>query len=531
MKLSVATWSVLDLLRLRFGVTLQLFDVALEPVLGEGIPAGESLIDEPGMRERCLAVVTTAEAGSPRQASRAVVTMAIRVGREIQGVLISTMPEHKTRELRDEELAAVDAAAHIARMVIEADLALSGELSHVRESARRLQGILRFLGVLTDHATEAEMMQSVVQAATVWFDLDCRIYYRSDASTYSLYAALPGLDAHDVQGHVPADRMRAIAGAGRVTGPGDLEDLGWRSRRGEALLLPFGRDPDWIMLVGGAITADVELTFHAITHVLTSGLQRAASERDAYWRDRLAAGAVHPHATAERIASGLLAQLSTELGGASVRLSVASGGVQRTLAAVWQAGNPDRVLVESFPLDANSTVTLEVSRTTDVPSFEQLVVTRAWAHAVQPWLRGAAVAMEYGDAIAWDPAAAAFEHRIDDEVERAKRFNLGLGLVLVRAEGVQVNAAADPLLRIIRPELRASDLTGHVRGGMLAILLVHAGAEGADSVVSRLRRRLQAATEHLGVRIGHAMFTSECATGEALIRTAQGHLRELTANS
>jgi hypothetical protein len=55
---------------------------------------------------------------------------------------------------------------------------------------------------------------------------------------------------------------------------------------------------------------------------------------------------------------------------------------------------------------------------------------------------------------------------------------------------------------------------------MFAIVLVHTKSEGAESVVSRLRRRLKAAGAQVSVRIGHAMFSPECASADALIRCA-----------
>ena len=43
------------------------------------------------------------------------------------------------------------------------------------------------------------MMQAVVQAATVWFDLDCRIYNRALDGDFALFAALPGIPRDELQ--------------------------------------------------------------------------------------------------------------------------------------------------------------------------------------------------------------------------------------------------------------------------------------------------------------------------------------------
>jgi hypothetical protein len=125
-----------------------------------------------------------------------------------------------------------------------------------------------------------------------------------------------------------------------------------------------------------------------------------------------------------------------------------------------------------------------------------------------------------------DQIGLAFERRIQDEVERAKRFNLGLSLIVIDAEQRNVERGAsipELLVDAVRPELRASDLLGQVRGGALAVLLVHTGVEGAESVSSRLRQRLRAfvsSTQLAAIRLGQAVFSADCQTGDALIQQA-----------
>ena len=128
----------------------------------------------------------------------------------------------------------------------------------------------------------------------------------------------------------------------------------------------------------------------------------------------------------------------------------------------------------------------------------------------------------------------AFEQRVQDEVERAKRFDLGLSLLIIDPAGLA--AASGPnatrVLDAVRAELRASDLFGRVRGGKLAVVLVHAGPEGAQSVAKRVRRAIVAlldGTHRAAVRLGHAVFSSECTSADALIRQALRGLDE--ANS
>jgi GGDEF domain-containing protein len=67
---------------------------------------------------------------------------------------------------------------------------------------------------------------------------------------------------------------------------------------------------------------------------------------------------------------------------------------------------------------------------------------------------------------------------------------------------------------------------------MLAVVLVHASPEGAESVARRLRRALGSlvnGTHKAAVRLGQAVFSSECKSADALIRQAMRGLDE--ANS
>ena len=514
MKLSASTWSVLDLLRLRFGVQLFVFDATLEPVVESGITPGaaEALMEEPGMRERARAVLATDDARTPRDANRAIRTVPLLVGREPLGVLVVTSPERHARDLGDDEIATLDAAAQIGSAVIEQDLAQSRDLTQARETSRRFEGVLRFLRVLTQYATEAELMRGVVQAATLWFDVDCRIYVRTTPDAFSLFSALPGYSPRDLPSRLGVDRVREFAREGAVSAPSDLEELGWHVARGSALVLPFGTDPEWLLVAGDVITQEVELTFGALTHVLGSALTRGAADRDARWRDRLAA--VAPHGL-DRALRDLLRQLSIDLGGLGARLSIVDAGEAKTLAFAGDAGAAHGTTTYELQFGRRR-LTLEAGHGAGGPTFEQAATLRAWIRVIEPWLLGASA----GERPVSESEAEVFERRIQDEVERAKRSNAGLGVVLVRPERTAGAEVQEPLLNALRSASRASDLTGRVRDGMLAIVLIHSKSEGADSVVSRLRRRLKAAGAQVAVRIGHAMFSPECASADALIRCA-----------
>ena len=162
------------------------------------------------------------------------------------------------------------------------------------------------------------------------------------------------------------------------------------------------------------------------------------------------------------------------------------------------------------------------------PGAAALVQT--WVKALRPWLAEVALGGSRPRAVEADPETSVFERRIQEEVERAKRFNLGLGLVLIGAGEPLSHARMtfDTVAAAVRPELRASDLLGRLRTGMMAVVLVHAGADGAESVTERLSARLSALMPELpGVQLGRAVFTPECTSAEELIARARRQSRTI----
>src|SRR5207249_4427329 len=82
--------------------------------------------------------------------------------------------------------------------------------------------------------------------------------------------------------------------------------------------------------------------------------------------------------------------------------------------------------------------------------------------------------------------------RIEEELERAKRFDLRLSLVLIDVPR-QVPGAQDALAQLhetVRRELRGSDVLGKMGGQRVAALLTHTDAPASHKVVGRLHRLL-----------------------------------------
>jgi GGDEF domain-containing protein len=156
---------------------------------------------------------------------------------------------------------------------------------------------------------------------------------------------------------------------------------------------------------------------------------------------------------------------------------------------------------------------------------EAELVTRVAVRVLQAWLVGAEPSLVDVTRESVRPAVSEFVRRIEEELERAKRFDLRLSLVLINiSESASGTERLTALMQAaVRQELRGSDVLGIMNGDKVAALLTHTDDAGSTTVVTRLRRRLGETANRLnlaGVRVGYAAFSPECRTAEALLSQA-----------
>ena len=150
-------------------------------------------------------------------------------------------------------------------------------------------------------------------------------------------------------------------------------------------------------------------------------------------------------------------------------------------------------------------------------------VAQSCATVLRTWLAGTLSSFDATSALLEPESISvpAFSSRIQEELERAKRFDLRLSLILI-----EVTAPSDAVSQLqdaLRRELRGSDVTGAMSGRQVAALLTHTDALGLDDVVRRLKRRLADAAERLNVsdlKLGQAAFSPEMRTADALLELA-----------
>ncbi len=536
---SAAATALLESIEQQAGVSIEIVRVPADPVRE---PASGLLlpVESPAIAEEVLKALRTGEVRTGRVAETAFGVFPLRREREIVGCLIASrrLGPPDTGPGRGRE---IEEAGALARGVVEADLAVYAQLGTTRALTRRLRGTLRFLGELNSYRSERAPMQAVLQAASVWFDLDCRVYEKRPDGGFLLMEALPGAgDTPAVARRLSAARVAQLVAQRRFPSAADLDDLALGGRRDEVLVLPVeSGDAEWVILLAGTLDGHIELTFTTMARALTSELRARELALVDRWQQRLASLPTAVAGSPDRMLLHLLEALVRATGAEGGRVSLRhpeSGA--RTIAVVGpavtrvpkeesDAGNEQIQL--AFAVAARATMQLTLIGR-DLGDSGAATEARGWVRALRPWLAAVAGLPRQADAAARTDTPA-FEKRIQEEIERARRFNLGLGLIVIGpgAPGVSHwESAFDSLAGALRQDLRASDLLGPLPDGLVAVLLVHSAAQGAGSVVARLEARLSSGIEGLppgGLQVGTATFSPQHGSAAELIAFARQQSR------
>jgi GGDEF domain-containing protein len=540
--LSTSLSQLLERARTRFGVDVEILDAGLQHVYPEsGGELGRLIDDLPAIRRSLL---DSLAAGRPAHLEHSGLTFR----------LIPLRPSARLRHAGG--LMAVRRTSHngdigvepwseLARAIVEADFAAADTLSEERLHSRRLLAVLRFLRHVMEIDTEVDLAQAVVQAAAVWFDVDARIYQRDLAGDYSLHTALPGAQVEDAAKHLNSLWLSSTSDVTRLE---SITEWGHLPGTAEVVLVPLsaGGDPEGVLALIGTIPTHAEIVFPILGRLVGVQIQAMRAARRERTREVFEAVVNDPSLGSDLIPVKAIRELLDLTGAASAALTLNRGGRLRRLVSVGSVGDPvidpavglpagrdwlfgpDQFVCD-FRLTATVSATLELRpRPGETFTPDAALVTREAARVLQTWLRGAEPSLVDGSsttAIAVASPMSAFIRRIEEELERAKRFDLRLSLVLIdvpRQLPGEEEAFAQ-LQDTLRRELRGSDVLGKMNAQRVAALLTHTDAPGSFQVVGRMRRRLAETAARLnlpGVTIGHAVFSPHCRTAEALVSQA-----------
>jgi diguanylate cyclase (GGDEF)-like protein/PAS domain S-box-containing protein len=133
---------------------------------------------------------------------------------------------------------------------------------------------------------------------------------------------------------------------------------------------------------------------------------------------------------------------------------------------------------------------------------------------------------------------AYFHQRLSEEIERAKRYDHGLVVMIADIDNfksyndAQGQAAGDKILRIaadsIRSQMRRSDIACRYSGDEFAAILMHADSTRAQIILERIGKSLanklkqlnDPATANLSLSAGLACYPDDATTADDLVRLA-----------
>jgi len=519
--------------RTRFGLEVEVLDATLQHVYPEATTALTRLIEEsPGIRQSLLNALAD---GRPEQLTDDGVHYHVFPLRRAAKVRHASALVAVRRTDRNIEAAEDDRAwPELARAIVEADFAASEALTDERQQSRRLLATLRFLRHLVETDSEADLAQATVQAAAVWFDVDSRIFQRDLSGDFVLHTALPGAHVED-----SARRLNPqwLTGAAEPVRVGPITEWGQSAGGSEVVLVPLavGAESDWALALIGTFPQDAESLFAILGRIVGVQLETIQSRRRDRTRDRFHSLIEQGGAVTELVAVRLVRELADLTGASYASLVINRDGRERRLVCIGApsetpgTGGPavDRFtpahIACMLPLGGDAFAALDL-RPAPGSSFQPdaALMTRVVTRVMQSWLVGAEPSLRDVTREAPRPIVSEFVRRIEEELERAKRFDLRLSLVLVDIPRTTlgVDDPASVVRETVRRELRGSDVLGTMNGDRVAALLTHTDVMGSHKVVGRLRHRLGEAASRLnlhGVRVGHAAFSAECRTAEALV--------------
>jgi hypothetical protein len=120
------------------------------------------------------------------------------------------------------------------------------------------------------------------------------------------------------------------------------------------------------------------------------------------------------------------------------------------------------------------------------------------------------------------------ESRLREEIERARRFGLTIGLLIFNLSGTsrqaQFQQVAETLLTELRGQLRACDYIGALDQGDLAVIFAQTDSRGLGAALNRIMQRLDAIARrtHLpAIRVGKAVYPAHAESATDLLMQAR----------
>jgi hypothetical protein len=397
---------------------------------------------------------------------------------------------------------------------------------------RRQSAVMRFLAQMHEIAGERELVQSVIQAAAVWYDLDARAYRRDASGRFVMDMWLPGAEPGGYPAELDCSAFVGRGGSIRVSSIGDLEQLGWRGFQGEVVLLPVAvrQETAWLIVIAGTVDREAEANLAVACQMAGAALEQLGARQAHEVQARLARRIADGEGLLTLLAQAAFEELLAAVSGARGRLVVTTPGEGQgvTLAVVGSAlaatplsdvepGQTEfgpETIVTVARLSGGGAAAAEFRAFDRVPFTRgQALLAEAGMTLIGSWLSGvtSATGGRFAEQAGEVRPAPTLEDAIGGEMERVKRLSLKGGVLVASfaGGGAPGERAVASLIEAMRGELRSSDLLGQLSTGEIAALLVRASADGVVSAAWRVRKRLEALARERRlppIELGHALY-------------------------
>lgn len=411
----------------------------------------------------------------------------------------------------------------------------------------RLSSALRHLVELAGGGPERELIDVVLQAAAIWYDLDVRGYRRNLEGRFVLETWLPGADLKSAPRDFSGFAIVSGSEVVRISSLAEQEQLGWHGLPGDLLMLPIPSgtqaQPRWVLVTSNKFEAPVDPCLLMLCQILGALLQQSAAKQVEEVQQRLLRRLVQSDASLEGVAEAGLKDLVEAVNAAQARLVVRTAGETqaRALASVgtdW-AATPLPALESGQSIVSARRIAIWLTLGPGVVAVFELVppagqeftdrqgtLVEAGLIVFGVWLSGRLKGLGSGRAPSVPRPTTDFESQIADEVRLATRLNVPAGLLVVdvpQASPQAVRRTGAPALEDVSRQIRSSDLAGRLEGGHLGVLLLQADDEGLTAAGDRIRKRLDEVARRAGLppaMLGLAAFAHDGEPVSAVVTRA-----------
>jgi hypothetical protein len=506
------------------GVTIDVIDdrltVLTAPVSASSVlrrdaePSTIAAMEEAVTRSMTTSTATIVTSGDRRFSCSPIV-----IGGTVAGAVLVGAEEER---LGDQELSR---AGSLLASAIEDEL--SRPSPEHGDSLHKISAFYQLLHDAIASGSDREVVRTFAEALSVWDEIEVFAYRANLDGRYALDMSLPGSDRAAGPREIDPSPFPLGAGLLRLAAH-DREDLGF-ALPGETALVHLAADGGpWVIAMTAATDPTraerSELYVAALAHAMNAALG-VETARLTWALMQHFVDSQSPHDAAARAFEETADALNSEGGfvvfgpdgppillvGDRVDVAVALEPITsgHTLRARINAPAPYSAVLEMR-------ATGHVFTRRDVRLFESAVANFG------TWLTSAI--RRLGVELERRGVARSFDQILDGSVRAAHASNDVASLLLLSARPASLSLQmAHSWLKMLRPQLRPTDLAGRLTSGEVGILLLQTPQPGAHVVARRLARVLEAGPRgsEPAVRIGVASQAEDLLSAAALIERAR----------